>query len=102
MPRPLRKRLLLADWEKTIFQLTDVKVILYLKQKGLPVRYSELLQKVAGSRGSLATSLSDLQKLGLLNRKVKTTRPVQTEYTLTENGNRIAQLLTQINQVIQI
>lgn len=91
----------MANWHMTIFELTDVKVILYLtEQKSIPVRYSELLKKAAGGRGSLATSLSDLQRMGLLNRKVKETRPIQTEYTLTNSGSRVAQLLSQVRQII--
>ena len=67
----------LADWRKAIFGLGDVKILIYLKQKAeSPVRYSELLSKVAGSRGALATSLLDLQKMKLLNRNVKATRPI--------------------------
>ncbi len=90
----------MADGQKAIFELTDVKVILYLYQKTGSVRYSELLKKVAGSRGSLAASLSDLQQMELIKRKVKETRPIQTEYTLSEDGNRMALLLTQIKQIV--
>lgn len=90
----------MADWEKAIFELTDVKILLYLKQKGTEVRYSELLKKVAGSRGSLATSLSDLQEMGFLNRRVKATRPIQTEYELTPEGTRAATLLSEIRKLV--
>jgi len=85
---------------KAIFGLTDVKVLLYMKQKPRPVRYSELLKKVAGSRGSLATSLLDLQKMGFVNRNVKATRPITTEYTLSENGSKVAQLLGQVKALL--
>lgn len=90
----------MANWAKAIFELTDVKVILYLKQKSGAVRYTELLKKAAGSRGSLATSLSDLQKMGFVNRRVRATRPVQTEYELTAEGSKVASLLSEIRRVI--
>jgi DNA-binding HxlR family transcriptional regulator len=89
----------MADWKKAIFELSDVRILLYLGEKG-KARYSELLSKVVKNRSTLASSLADLQDMGLLNRQVKNTRPVQTEYLLTEKGNQLTGLLVKVNEML--
>ena len=78
----------MADWKKALFELSDTKIVFYLKEHG-PVRYSELLAKVAQSRVTLANSLVDLQEQELIIRKIKETRPIGTEYVLTEKGQNL-------------
>lgn len=85
----------MADWNKVIFQLSDIKIILHLKEHH-GVRYSELLRNVVDSRSTLARSLTYLQETELVTRRVKNTRPVQTEYELTERGREVAELLLEL------
>ena len=56
----------MAKWD-VIFTLNDVRILVYLEEKG-QARYSELLVKVLRSRSTLATSLRDLQSVGLIKR----------------------------------
>ena len=72
-----------------------VKVVLHLYQTANS-RYSELLRNLVKSRSTLALALRDLQEEGLINRRVKPTRPVQTSYTLTEKGKQVAEHLSAI------
>lgn len=81
-----------------IFLLSDVKILVYLEEKG-QVRYSELLGKVLQSRSTLANSLRDLQSMGLIKRTVKGTRPIQTYYTLTEKGQMVVKHLGEIRKL---
>lgn len=89
----------MADWDKAIFELSDVRVILHLKEHHTS-RYSELLSQVLQSRSTLARSLDDLQRMKLVSRQVMNTRPVQTQYVLTEKGVRVADLLLAVKREI--
>lgn len=61
---------------------------------------SDLLTTVVESRSALANTLRDLQDIGLVKRQVKSTRPVQREYHLTERGSPAIGLLTKVNEVL--
>ena len=66
----------------------SVKILLFLYKKG-EVRYTELARLIA-SRGTLSLSLKELDKEGLIQRRVVTTKPIQTYYSLTDKGKEIA------------
>lgn len=90
----------MADWSKAIFELSDVRILFYLKENGAS-RYYQLLDNVLESRSTLAGSLRDLQKMGVIVRRIKDTRPVQTEYLLTEKGNKVVHSLLQIRELLK-
>ena len=91
---------MMVDWQKTIFELSDSKVLLYLLENRT-ARYSELLAKVIGSSSTLANSLKQLQSSGLVERRIKDTRPLQTEYRLSEKGKRFCELLLEIRKMVR-
>jgi DNA-binding HxlR family transcriptional regulator len=97
----LARRQRLADWKKALFDMSDTKVLLYLDGKGA-CRYSDLLEQVVTSRSTLAASLAALQNLKLIDRRVKDTRPVQTEYKLTEKGKALVKLLLGIRDILGV
>ena len=66
----------------------SVEILLFLYKKG-EVRYTELARLIA-SRGTLSLSLKELDKEGLIQRRVVTTKPIQTYYSLTDKGKEIA------------
>jgi len=90
----------LADWTKVIFELGDIRILFHLKEKGRS-RYHELQDDVIESRSTLAASLRNLQKMGLISRRIKDTRPIQTEYLLTERGNTAVHLLIQLKNLLE-
>ncbi|MDG6907003.1 MAG: winged helix-turn-helix transcriptional regulator [Nitrososphaerota archaeon] len=63
-------------------------------------RYSALLKSVVTSRSSLAFSLNELQKQGLIQRRILETKPIQTEYSLSKKGERIASLLSEMEELL--
>ena len=85
---------------KEVLELSNIKIILYLYDRA--ARYSDLLKNVVESRSTLALTLKELQEEGLIDRKVKATRPVQTEYMLTDKGKRISEHLFKVKELIQI
>jgi len=91
----------LVNWRKSIFELSDIKILVYLHEKKV-ARYSELLDYLIKSRSTLANSLRQLQNSRLIDRKVKDTRPVQTEYVLTKSGMRLVQLLMEIKKLLRL
>jgi len=82
-----------------VLQITSIKVVLHLYQT-TSSRYSELLRNLIESRSTLALALRDLQEEGLIERRVKPTRPVQTSYTLTEDGEQVAEHLSAIERLL--
>jgi DNA-binding HxlR family transcriptional regulator len=61
------------------------------------MRYSELRKDIPHiSDKMLTTQLRELEEDGYVNRKVFAVVPPKTEYSLTEKGNEIIQLITVI------
>lgn len=71
---------------------------MYLLEKG-QTRHNEL-EKLIRSRGTLASNLNDLMDEGLVTRKVVPTRPIQSNYSLTETGRSLAKLFLEIKSVV--
>ena len=84
-----------------IFKNTDIKILLYLGNKKKEVRYSDLLRNVIPNRSSLASALRELQKDMIVERKVEATRPIKTFYSLTELGDKIAQHIMAIQELLK-
>ena len=81
-----------------LLESPSVKILVYLQEKGL-MRHSEL-ERLISSRGTLASNLNDLVDEGLVVRKVLPTKPIQSNYSLTEKGRSVAKLITDIVKVI--
>lgn len=91
----------MVDWQKAVFDLSDSKILLYLVQRRT-ASYSDLLSSLVQSRSTLAGSLRQLQSSGLVKRKVRDTRPIQTEYSLTDRGERFAQQLMELRNTLKL
>jgi DNA-binding HxlR family transcriptional regulator len=78
----------------SILEIPSVKILLFIFGKG-EVRYTDLTKLIA-SRGTLSANLKELEKEELVKRKVITTKPIQTYYSLTEKGQEIARRLSEI------
>jgi DNA-binding HxlR family transcriptional regulator len=58
------------------------------------------LERLIHSRGTLATNLNDLMEEGLIARKVLPTKPIQSNYSLTEKGRSVGKLISEINSFV--
>jgi len=83
---------------KAVLKISTIKVLLYLFEKN-NARYSELHEAIQ-SRSTLALALRDLQDDQLIERSVLTSRPVQTRYTLTDEGNKVAEHLSALKLIL--
>jgi DNA-binding HxlR family transcriptional regulator len=81
-----------------VVEFPSVKILIYLHEKG-QTRHSEL-EKLIRSRGTLASNLNDLMDEGLVTRKVVPTRPIQSNYSLTETGRSLGKLFLEIKSVV--
>lgn len=64
-----------------------------------PKRYSELLHRCHNiSESVLARKLNELQKEGLINKKIYPQIPPQTEYSLTEKGQKIMKVINSLEE----
>lgn len=91
----------MVNWQKAVFDLSDSKILLYLVQRRT-ASYSDMLSSLVKSRSTLAASLRQLQSSGLVKRKVRDTRPIQTEYSLTDRGERFAQQLMELRNTLKL
>jgi DNA-binding HxlR family transcriptional regulator len=82
-----------------IIEIPTVRIILCLYQTG-EARHAQL-SKITVSRGTLSLSLRELEKDGLVHRKLLDTKPLQSIYSLTEKGNAIAKELAEMERLIK-
>jgi len=80
-----------------ISQIPSVKILLLIYAKG-ELRYTDLTKLIA-SRGTLSLNLKALEKEELVKRRVVTTKPIQTYYSLSEKGQHIAKRLSEIKEI---
>jgi DNA-binding HxlR family transcriptional regulator len=73
-----------------------VRILLFLNQKG-EVRYTEL-SKIIDSRGVLSNNLKALENEGLVNRRVVSSKPIQSHYSLSDRGVVIADSFARIKE----
>jgi DNA-binding HxlR family transcriptional regulator len=75
------------------YALHILRNMILLKQN----KFSQFLKSVEGiSTKTLSIRLNELERAGLINRKIIPGKPVQTEYTLTEKGIAIERVLEEI------
>jgi DNA-binding HxlR family transcriptional regulator len=74
------------------------QILFYLYEER-EVRYSKLAEFIQ-SPGTLSLNLKHLEQEGLIKRRIVTTKPIQSFYSLTERGMRVARKLVDIRKVI--
>ena len=75
------------------------RILSFLHDRG-EVRYSELAGLIQ-SRGTLSLNLRHLEQEGLIKRRIVTTKPIQSLYSLTEKGTKIARKLADIRKALR-
>jgi DNA-binding HxlR family transcriptional regulator len=83
----------------TLLQFPCVQILLLVYSDG-EVRHSEL-ERLIRSRGTLSSNLNDLLEEGLLRRKVVASKPIQSNYSLTERGKEVAGILTDLRNSLR-
>ena len=72
--------------------------ILWHLQDG-PVRFNDLARQLGGaSKKMVAQRLREMEEIGLVKRKVLTTRPVAVAYEITEFGRSSLNILEQLKE----
>ena len=82
-----------------LLQIPSVKILLFLKREG-EVRYTDLTDLIT-SRGTLSLNLRELDEEGLIQRRVVTTKPIQSYYSLTKKGKEVAGIIDELNKAIK-
>ena len=77
----------------------SVRILASLHEKG-QLRHNEI-EKLLKSRGTLGTNLNDLTEEGLIGRKVIPSKPIQSNYYLTEKGRNVAKLLAALQTALK-
>ncbi|MCI6376717.1 MAG: helix-turn-helix transcriptional regulator [Clostridiales bacterium] len=98
------KRIEEADFSKTGYSYTlslisgkYKSIILYCLMEYEPVRFNQM-QRYLGSIAdkTLSMTLKELERDGLISRKMYPEIPPKVEYTLTERGHSLVQALDQL------
>ena len=75
-----------------------IETILHLHVKGKTGYYELYKQGFVVSRQTFADMLKSLEKKGIVSRKVINERPPRVEYSLTEKGKEVAEILRRLDQ----
>lgn len=75
-----------------------MQILFFLHDRG-EVRYSELAELIQ-SRGTLSLNLKHLEQEGLIKRRIVTTKPIQSLYSLSEKGMKIARKLADVRKTL--
>ncbi len=71
--------------------------VLHCLEEGGTVRFSEIRRRVGRlSTRTLAKRLKQLEGIKLINRRVYAEVPPRVEYSLTEHGEKLASILSQV------
>lgn len=74
-------------------------VIIYQLSQHGPSHFSDLQKLIPdSSKRLLALQLKDLEKNNLIKKRVFSTVPPQTEYSLTDTGKTLVPIITSLNQ----
>ena len=82
-----------------MLQSASVRILLFIYEKG-EVRYKDLMNLIT-SRGTLSLNLKELDEEGLIQRRVVSTKPIQSYYSLTEKGVKIAKRLNEMKSILR-
>jgi len=84
---------------RALLQSPCIQILLFVHSRG-EVRHSDL-ESLIKSRGTLSSNLNDLLDEGLLRRNVIASRPIQSNYSLTEKGKAVAKTLTDLKNSLR-
>lgn len=83
-----------------LFRKGAIEVFLYLNKVGKAGYYETYKQGFVVSRQTFADLLKLLERKGVVSRQVIENRPPRVEYSLTEKGREIAEILDRLNKVL--
>lgn len=83
-----------------LFKKGVIDVIFYLDKVEKAGYYEIYKQNFVVSRQTFANLLKKLEKEGIISRKVIENRPPRVEYSLTEKGKQIADMLDTLNEIL--
>ncbi|MBY9007548.1 MAG: winged helix-turn-helix transcriptional regulator [Candidatus Lokiarchaeota archaeon] len=79
------------------FTLLIIRLLLINKT----MRFTELEKKISGSSKTLTQRLRNLEKQGLVSRKVYNEIPLRVEYSLTEAGVALDEVFSTISEWVK-
>ncbi|MHA1632779.1 MAG: winged helix-turn-helix transcriptional regulator [Candidatus Freyarchaeota archaeon] len=85
-----------------LFRKGAVEIILYLHEVGKANYYAVQRQGFVGSRQTFSNLLKELEARGIISRRVVESRPPRVEYSLTEKGRRVAEILEQLKAALSV
>ena len=77
-----------------------IDVVFYLDKFGKAGYYKIYKQNFVVGRQTFGNILKKLEKEGIVNRKVIESRPPRVEYSLTEKGKNVAQILYELDKLL--
>ena len=77
-----------------------VETLFYVSKVGKAGYYELYKQNFVVSRQTFSSMLKALEEKEIIDRKIVEARPPRVEYSLTEKGKKVVEILRTLNQVI--
>ena len=90
----------MSDKTHFLFGKGVVETLLYVSKVGKAGYYELYKQNFVVSRQTFSSMLKVLEEKGIIDRKIVEARPPRVEYSLTEKGKKVVEILRTLNQVI--
>lgn len=76
-------------------------MVSYIHKVGEAGYYEMLKQGFVASRASFAIPIKELEKEGIVARKLIDSRPPRVEYSLTSKGKEVAENLSKLDKILR-
>jgi len=90
----------LSSKTRFLFGKGVIEALFYVSKVGKAGYYELYKQNFVVSRQTFSDMLKTLEEKGMISRKVVEGRPPRVEYSLTEKGKKVVEILRTLNQVI--
>jgi len=90
----------LSDKTYFLFGKGVFETLFYISKVGKAGYYELYKQNFVVSRQTFSSMLKTLEEKGIIDRKIVEARPPRVEYSLTEKGKKVVEILRILNQII--
>jgi DNA-binding HxlR family transcriptional regulator len=84
-----------------LFRKGAVEAILYLQRVGRAGYYEMLKQGFVVSRETFSILIRELEREGIVARRLIDSRPPRVEYSLTGKGREVAEALSRLDEILR-
>ena len=84
-----------------LFRKGAIEMVSYIHKVGKAGYYEMLKQGFVASRETFSILIKELEKEGIVARKLINSRPPRVEYSLTKKGKEVAENLSKLDKILR-